>query len=61
MTGMMKMTRMMTRAEMNWINLLISKSNIANVRLFIVTSKKRPRSEPIQDLNFRLGITVEVF
>ena len=60
MTGMTKMTRMMSRAEMNWINLLISKSNIANVRLFIVTSKKRPRSESIQDLNFWLGIQSKV-
>ena len=60
MTGMMKMTRMMSRAEMNWTNLLISKSNIANVRLFIVTSKKRPRSEPIQDLNLRFGIKSKV-
>ena len=54
------MTRMMSRAEMNWINLLISKSNIANVRLFIVTSKKKPRSEPIQDLNLRFGIEIKV-
>ena len=60
MTGMTKMTRMMSRAEMNWTNLLISKSNIANVRLFIVTSKKRPRSEPIQDLNLRFGIKSKV-